>query len=431
MLNAIFVTLVIAILILLFMAYRIMKDAPDRAELIRLQERNKELQEVQRRLQEKDKELDALQIEKAKLESDFENAKRNNEEKLKLIQDAETNLKKEFENLANKIFEDKGKVFTSQNSNQISSLLTPFKEQIELFRKRIDEVHESGTKQSAKLIEQVRQLQEFSNKVSEDANNLALAIKGDPKKQGNWGEIIVERIFEASGLVKGREYDAQKGLRTDEGTLLKPDFIVYLPENKAMIVDSKVSLTAYERYCSADKDEDKDIALKEHLKSVRNHLKELRDKDYSDLKGNNTLDFVLMCIPLEPAYQLAMQSDVDLIYDLAKTNVVITGPSTLMVTLKLIAQIWRREHESANAELIAFKAGDMYNQVRLVYESMADADKKLTGVSEAFTKAMKQLKDGSGNLVKRVEELRELGANVKRQLPEEVVEGALVGNRDD
>lgn len=425
MVIATIIALLIVIVLLIALFWRLGKDAPDRAALARLQTRDQDFQDANRQLQEKARTIEALQTERATLAAELEHEKRFAAEKLKLLQDAETRLKLEFENLANKIFEDKGKVFTEQNRDRMSSLLQPFKEQLESFRSRVDEVHKHTTEQSAKLLEQVRQLQELSNKVSDEANNLARAIKGDAKRQGDWGELIIERIFEASGLTGGREYAKQVGLRTEDGSLQKPDFIVYLPGDKAVIVDSKVSLTAFERFCGEDDEAAKKRALAEHIQSVRRHVEELRAKSYAGLLGNKALDFVLMCIPLEPAYQAAFQADQTLIYDLAKTNVVITGPTTLMITLKLIAQIWRREHENNNAEVIADRAGRMYDQVALIVEAMTDAQRKLGGVSESFDLARKRLTEGRGNLVGRVEELRKLGAKVNKQLPAAIVEQSL------
>src|SRR3989442_2015766 len=421
----ILVLLVLALLVLSFIAYRIMKDAPNNMELARLQATEKDQQRRIEELQKKASEVEALLSDKARLEADLKNERNATTEKLQLLQDSETRLKTEFENLANRIFEEKGQSLTEQNRERIAGLLTPFKEQLESFRQRVDEVHRVDTEQSTRLLEQVRQLQELSNKISDEANNLAKAIKGDAKKQGDWGELIVARIFEASGIEKGREYEEQGGLHEEDGTLKKPDFIVYLPGNKAVIVDSKVSLTAYERFSSLDEIDDKAKALDEHLRSVRNHVNELQAKDYSHLLGNKTLDFVIMCIPLEPAYQAALQNDKDLIYDLAKAKVVITGPTTLMITLKLIAQIWRREDENQNAEVIADRAGRMYDQVVLIAEALVDAQKKLTGVKESFDLALNRLKDGKGNLIGRVEEIRRLGAKVNKQLPPTLVEEAV------
>lgn len=421
---AILIALLAVIALLIAIALRIAKDSPDRAELARLQTRDQDYQDANRTIREKSDMIESLQSERAKLSAELEHERRNASEKLKLLEDSETRLKTDFENLANRIFEEKGRTLTEQNRERMAGLLQPFKEQLESFRNRVDEVHKNGTQQSAQLLEQVRQLQELSNKVSDDANNLAHAIKGDSKKQGDWGEVIVERIFEESGLELGREFERQSGLRDEAGALKKPDFIVHLPGDKSVIVDSKVSLTAYERYCSADDEADRSKALAEHVQSVRKHMEELCEKDYSGLLGGKSLDFVMMCIPLEPAYQQALKADENLIYDLGKTNVVVTGPATLMITIKLIAQIWRRERENRNAAVIADRAGRMYDQVALIVDAMTDARRKLDGVSESFELAMMRLKGGRGNLVGRVEKIRKLGAKVNKQIPPDIIDDA-------
>jgi len=214
----------------------------------------------------------------------------------------------------------------------------------------------------------------------------------------------------------------QESDRTGDGRLVRPDFMVHLPGEKAVIVDAKVSLTAYERWCGEENEAGRNEALREHVQSVRRHVAELERKDYAALRGNRTLDFVIMCIPLEPAYQAAMQADPSLFYELAGKNVVVTGPTTLMITLRLIAQIWRRENENRNAELIADKAGRIYDQVVLVAEAMTDARRKLTGVSDSFDLAMKRLTEGRGNLAGRAEEIRKLGAKVSKKLPQELMD---------
>lgn len=425
MLTAVFITSVIVALLLFFLAFRWHRDAPDRAELARLQSRERDFEETREELRRSLTRIEAVQVENATLRANLDNEGKN----LKLLQDSEERLKKEFENLSNRIFENRSKVFADQNTERISGLLTPFREQMEAFRKRVDDVHTEGTRSNAQLIQQIRQLHELSNKVSDDANNLAKAIKGESKTQGDWGELIVERIFEVSGLRKGLEYQAQASFRDDEGRLKKPDFLIHLPGEKVVVVDSKVSLTAYERYVNAEDDKIREFELKAHVASVKKHIEELRSKDYSSLSGNRSLDFVIMCIPLEPAYQAALQADQSLIYDLARTNVVISGPSTLMITLKLIAQIWRRENENRNAEDIADQAGRLYDQVALIVEAMADAQKKLSGVHESFDLAMKRLQSGRGNLVGRIEKIRHLGAKVSKQIPGQVLDDA--GSEDE
>lgn len=376
------------------------------------------------RLNSKSRELENLRIRQARLESDLANEQRSAAEKTAMMQESESRLKKEFENLSNRIFEEKGRVIGLENRERMDAILQPLREQIDTFRKRVDEVHSIDTELSGRLVEQVRQLQELSGKVSDDANLLAQAIKGDSKKQGDWGEMIIERIFEASGLVKGREYLAQESFLHEDGLLKRPDFVVLLPAGKAVIVDSKVSLTAYERFCRCEEDAQRQQAIKEHVGSVRRHIAELQTKEYSGIGGNRTLDFVIMCIPLEPAWHAVMQADPELLYDLAGKNVVVCGPTTLMITLKLIAQIWRRENENRHAELIAEKAGKIYDQVFLVIEAMTDTRKKLSGVSDSFDLALKRIKEGRGNLVGRVEEIRRLGAKVNRQLPNDLTQEA-------
>ena len=376
------------------------------------------------RLNSKSRELENLRIRQARLESDLANEQRSAAEKTAMMQESESRLKIEFENLSNRIFEEKGRVIGLENRERMDAILQPLREQIDTFRKRVDEVHSIDTELSGRLVEQVRQLQELSGKVSDDANLLAQAIKGDSKKQGDWGEMIIERIFEASGLVKGREYVAQESFLHEDGLLKRPDFVVLLPAGKAVIVDSKVSLTAYERFCRSEEDAQRQQAIKEHVGSVRRHIAELQTKEYSGIGGNRTLDFVIMCIPLEPAWHAVMQADPELLYDLAGKNVVVCGPTTLMITLKLIAQIWRRENENRHAELIAEKAGKIYDQVFLVIEAMTDTRKKLSGVSDSFDLALKRIKEGRGNLVGRVEEIRRLGAKVNRQLPNDLTQEA-------
>lgn len=365
-----------------------------------------------------------LRVENERLKTELNNERQNASEKMEILRGAESRLKIDFENLANRIFSEQGHSFTEQNKQKLSEILDPLAKQLEEFRHRVDEIHDKNNQNSTRLIEQVRQLQELSNQVSDDANTLARAIKGDAKIQGSWGEILIERILESCGLEQGRDYEKQVVIRTEDGSIKRPDFIINLPGNKAAIIDSKMSLTAYDRFCGSEQPEDQKSALQEHIKSVRKHIKSLQDSDYNQLLGNRSLDFVIMCIPLEPAYQAAIKNDENLIYDLAKSNVVISGPTTLMIILKVIAQIWRRENENKNSEEIAICGGQIYDQVVLVIEAMTEAQKKLIGATEAFEKVMKRLSSGNGNLIKRVERIRRLGSPVKKQLSREILERA-------
>lgn len=416
--------LLLLLLLLLFVAYRTVRDTPLKAELQRLRAVEEEAKSLAMQLLSKASELEEVKICFARLESDLENERRSASEKAAFVQESEVRLKNEFENLSNRIFEERGRSLGQESRERLETLLLPLRQQLDGFRKRVEEVHTSDTELSGRLFEQVRQLQELSGRVSEDANALARAIKGDSKTQGEWGELIIERIFEASGLAEGREYVAQESFRQEDGTLKRPDFLVMLPGNKAVIVDSKISLTAYERFCSLEDETLRQSALREHIHSVRRHISDLQSKEYSGIGGNRTLDFVIMCIPLEPAWQAVMQADSELIYGLAGKNVVLCGPATLMITLKLIAQIWRRENENRNAELIAEKAGKIYDQVLLVLEAVMDGRKKLSAVTDTIDLALKRLKEGRGNLVGRVEEIRKLGAKVSRQIPPELGTGA-------
>ncbi len=427
---AILFALALVLALLGYLLYRQHRDAPDRAELARLRTRDEDYREATRQLQAMSERLLSLEQEKARLEQDLTHARRDAEQQLKVYADAEERLKKEFENLANRILEDKGKSLTAENRERLGELLKPFQERLEAFRRRVDEIHSRQTEQTASLRTEVENLSRLSTRVSADAENLAKAIKGDAKVQGGWGEIIIERIFEASGLRKGEEYVCQEVLRDEAGNLQRPDFLVFLPEGKAVIVDSKVSLTAFERYCNEEDPGRRAAALAEHLASVRNHVRGLQEKDYTLLLGNRTLDFVILCIPLEAAYQEALKADQKLLYEIAGSRVVVTGPTTLMIALKLVAQIWRREHENRNAERIAVEAGRMHDQVALVVQAMLDAQKKLEAVAGAFSLAMGRLKEQRGNLVARIEKIRRLGAKVNRAIPAEVVDEALQAGQE-
>jgi DNA recombination protein RmuC len=286
-------------------------------------------------------------------------------------------------------------------------------------------VHKSDTEQAAALRTHIQSLQQATSAISQDAVKLTNALMGDSKVQGDWGEFTLQRIFDACGMERGRDYEVQQSDRGDDGGQLRPDFYVWLPDNRVVIIDSKVSLTAYVRSCNAADPEERKAALRDHVASVRKHIRELAAKDYLQLDGlrGRTLDFVLMCVPLEPAYQAAVAADISLIEESKKT-VTITGPNALLTTLKLIVQVWRREKENRNAEEIGLKAGAIYDQVVLIAEAMQEAASRLAKVSESFDTAMKRLSTGKGNLVRRVQEIRELGAKVKRELPGDVVDAA-------
>lgn len=419
---ATFLVLLLTAGIVVFLLVRIWRDVPDRAELARLQTRDADYRQAAQLLQECSARVLELEAARARLESDLVNERRINKEKLQLLAEAEARLKPEFESLARRIMDDQGKLLTEGNRERIALVLQPLKEQIETFRNRLETVHNTDLEQSALLRNQIEQLQQSSAQISADANNLALAIKGDAKRQGDWGELLIGRILEASGLQPEVHYEEQKVLRTEDDSRVRarPDFIINLPQEKVIVLDSKVSLTAFDRYCAADDEESRDHALAEHVQSVRRHIAQLQETGYEQYLGNRTLDFVLLCIPVEPAFQAALQADPELLYDSAGGRVVITGPTTLMLSLKLIVQIWRRENENKNAEEIAARAGRMYDQVVLITESLLDAQKKLGAAAEAIETTRNRLTDGRGNLLRRVEELRRLGAKTSKTIPPEL-----------
>ncbi|MCF7837554.1 MAG: DNA recombination protein RmuC [Candidatus Marinimicrobia bacterium] len=410
------------------LAFVLWRRGPRQALCARLEWQVREFDTQRAGFEQQARELEALKDAYARLEERAALERRQADEKAALLETAEKRLQTAFENLAQRIFSEQGRTLNTEHRERLTAVLTPFKEQLDAFRRRVDEVQRDEGARAAQLLEQVRQLQASSNQVSADANRLATAIRGEAKRQGDWGELIVERILEASGLEAGRDYETQNSLVSESGARQRPDFILYLPGNKAVILDAKVSLTAYDRWVNAADEAAAAQARTEHLKSVRQHVAELQAKDYSRLLGNRSLDFVIMCIPIEPAFQAALQADPDLLTDLARAPVVLTGPATLMITLKLIAQIWRREYENRNAERIAERAGLLYDQVTLVVQSLGDAQRRLTQTTASVDEALKRLQTGRGNLVGRVEELRRLGAKVSKQLPDEICQDALAAD---
>lgn len=422
-LAAVFALLAAALGFILFRAMR--REASLREELGGLKAQDASNLQSIAGLRAEASEADSLRTEAARLETALEHERRNADEKIRLLESAEERLKKEFENLANRILDEKGALIVDRNREKVTAVLQPFKEQLEAFRKRVDEVHTEDSKQSQSLIEQIKHLQELSTQVSRDADNLAKAIKGDSKVRGNWGELVVRRLLESAGLVEGRHFDAQKIFTDEGGSHLVPDFLVYLPNDRVIVLDSKVSLVAYERFVS---EEDRDQAgkdLKEHVASVRGHIAGLAGKSYETLLGEKTLDFVMMCIPVEPAFQAAMSADPDLQYDAAGGSVVVTGPVTLMLMLKLVAQFWRRDDEARNTREIAERASAIYDKARLLAESIEKSRTKAGELVQAIDDSYSRLTSGTGNLIRQVETMRRLGLKVKTPIPTALVDRAM------
>lgn len=336
----------------------------------------------------------------------------------KLLDETKQALFKEFELAASKLFEEKKEKFESSNKAGMQALLQPFREQIMAFNKRVEDVYDKENTQRNQLVGQIIELQKQTQQISADANNLAAALKNDNKLQGSWGEIVLERLLEQSGLQKGREYDTQKSYSSNEGARFRPDVIVHLPDGKDIVIDSKVSLVDYERYCSAEGQADKDAALKSHVDSIRAHVKGLSLKQYENLEGIRTLDFVFVFVPIEAAYIVAIQSSTTLFKEAYDRNIVIVSPSSLMVALRTVETIWRYEKQNANAEQIAASAGKLYDQFALFVESLDEVGKSLDRTQDAFGKAKKRLTEGRGNLLRKIDGLKDLGAKTSRNLPE-------------
>jgi DNA recombination protein RmuC len=346
------------------------------------------------------------------------------EEKLKLLNDAREQLTIQFRNLANEILEDKSKRFTEQNKNNLDGLLSPLKEQLKDFEKKVHEVYDKETRDRVSLFNEITRLKELNQRISEDAVNLTRALKGESKTQGIWGEMILEQLLEKSGLTKGREYEVQASFTSEDGRRQQPDVIVKLPEGKHVIIDSKVSLTAYERFCSANDEAEQLAALKEHCTSLRNHCRGLSAKAYEQL-GIRTLDYVLLFVPVEPAYIEAVRHDAELFGDALEKNIIIATPSTLLAMLRTIHNIWRFEYQNRHATEIADKAGRLYDKFVGFVADLEEVGKRLDAAQRAHEDAFKKLKYGRGNLVKTADDIKALGAKAAKSLPAELVEEAV------
>jgi len=357
-----------------------------------------------------------------RLQTTLDQERKQTEEKLALLNEARESMNVEFKNIANEIFENKQKVFSQKSSEQLDGILKPLSERIKDFEKRVEETYSRESKERFSLIKEVKNLQDLNARISQDAINLTNALKGQSKVQGTWGEIILERVLEKSGLEKGREYEIQMSLKNEEGKRFQPDVVVHLPEGKDVIIDSKVSLTAYERFCSVEDEEQKGQALTDHIQSLRNHIKLLSDKDYQKLENVRSLDFVLLFMPVEAAFSLAIQNDTDLFGEAFEKNIVMVVPSTLLATLRTIQNIWRYEQQNRNAQEIANRAGALYDKFVNFVRDLEEIGEKLNSTRKSYEKAHNKLSSGRGNLVSRAETMRELGAKVSKSLPSHLVE---------
>lgn len=358
-----------------------------------------------------------LERDYAVLQTRFDEAQRQHREQIQLLEEAKAALAQQFENLANRIFEQKAKTFDAANQQQMLHLLKPFREQIDAFSKQSRERYDAESKDRHLLKDEITRLKQLNERISEDALNLTNALKGENKTQGNWGEIVLERVLESSGLRNGHEYETQGTYKDEEGNQLRPDVVVFLPQQRCVIIDSKVSLTAYEAFVSRDDPDAKAQALRQHLASVNAHVKGLSDKRYENLPGMRTLDFVLLFMPIEGAFHLALQHDSGLFKKAYDARIIMVGPSTLLATLRTIENIWRTERQQQNAEKIAKQAEDLYDKFVGFIEDMERIGEQIGKSRDSWEKAMGKLGTGRGNLIRRVEQMRELGLSPKKTLP--------------
>lgn len=369
-------------------------------------------------------EKDVLAIQLSKKEVDFENLWERNAEQKQEVEKLQEKFTKEFENLANKILEEKTNKFTEQNRENLKNILSPLQDKIHLFEKKVEDTHKESIDYHAALRQQILGLREMNEQMSKETINLTKALKGDSKMQGNWGELVLERVLEKSGLEKGREYDVQQSFTNTDGQRVFPDVVVNLPDGKKMIIDSKVSLTSYEKYINEESDILKITYLKEHVLSIKRHVEQLGEKNYHDLYQIESPDFVLLFIPIEPAFASALNEDATLYNRAFEKNVVIVTPSTLLATLRTIDSMWANQKQQENAYEIARQAGALYDKFEGFVTDLVKIGKKMDEAKTEYGNAMNKLVDGKGNLITSVEKLKKMGAKAKKALPENILKRA-------
>ena len=337
------------------------------------------------------------------------------DEKLAFIERSKEQLGESFKNMANDLLESKSKSFSQSSKENITALLSPLQEKITQFEKRVEETYDKESKERFSLAREIKSLQALNNKISEDAVNLTNALKSDNKAQGAWGEFVLESILEKSGLTKGREYEVQVALKAEDGSKSQPDVIVHLPESRDIVIDSKVSLKAWDAFCSSDKGSDRDALLKQHIASIRQHVKTLSAKDYHNLTGLNALDYVFLFMPVEAAYSSAVQMDRELYQYAFDRNIIFVVPSTLLTTLRTVQNLWRLAQQNQNANEIADRAGALYDKFVAFVDDLEEVGGRIDATRKSFEKARNKLVSGRGNLVKRAEALRQLGAKTSKK----------------
>ncbi|MEW4924726.1 DNA recombination protein RmuC [Algibacter sp. 2305UL17-15] len=369
------------------------------------------------------KEKEFLSTELARRNSEYENLQEQNLKRDAEIEQRQEQLRKDFELLATKILDEKSEKFTLQNKENIKNILNPLQEKIQGFEKKVEDTQMRSVKMHSALEEQLKGLKDLNQQMTKEATNLTRALKGDSKMQGNWGELVLERVLEKSGLEKDREYFVQQNFTRVDGSRVLPDVVLHLPDGKKMIIDSKVSLTDYERLVNADEDE-RPLFLKAHVNSIRKHVDQLSAKNYQDLYDIESPDFVLMFIPIEPAFAIVVNEDNSIYNKAFEKNIVIVTPSTLLATLRTIDSMWNNEKQQRNAIEIARQAGALYDKFEGLVSDLTGVGKKIDAAKSDYSSAMNKLVDGRGNLITSVEKLKKMGAKAKKSLPEAIIKRA-------
>ncbi|WP_417290080.1 DNA recombination protein RmuC [Corallibacter sp.] len=374
------------------------------------------------------KEKDLLNTELSRRNTELENLQEQNLKRDEELAKQQEQLRKDFELMASKILDEKSEKFTIQNKENIKQILNPLQEKIQTFEKKVEDSQKESISMHSALKEQLLGLKDLNQKMTIEANNLTKALKGDSKMQGNWGELVLERVLEKSGLEKDREYFVQQNFNREDGSRVMPDVVLHLPDGKRMIIDSKVSLTDYERFANAEDDE-KAMHLKAHVNSINKHVNQLSEKKYEDLYDMESPDFVLMFIPIEPAFAIAINEDNTLYNKAFEKNIVIVTPSTLLATLRTVDTMWSNEKQQRNALEIAKQAGALYDKFEGLVSDLTGVGKKIDAAKSDYSAAMNKLVEGKGNIIGRVEKLKKMGAKAKKSLPEPILKRAI--NDDD
>ena len=346
--------------------------------------------------------------------------RKQNREKMQMMQEHRGELKEEFSQLAAKIFEGNSKDFSKLSQENLSAIIKPMESQINEFKKEINVLYSTESKDRAMLKQEIISLKELNQQISQDAVNLTNALKGGKKQQGVWGEMILEKVLESSGLRKGIEYTREVSLKNDDGKNYRPDVLVHLPDKRDLIIDAKTSLNAYERFISAEHTKTKELYLSEHIKAVRSHIKDLSSKNYEKLLGINSLDFIFMFVPIEGALALALENDPTLYDDAFKKQILLVGPTTLLIGLRAIENVWKYDKQNQNAKEIAARAGALYDKFVNFSDDMIKISKQFDGLQETFQSAKKRLSEGRGNIIRQVEQLKDLGAKTRKEIPKEM-----------